>query len=84
MARTIVVTASHRKTLNLSLGAEPIFLLTMFKRLLLATLIVFIGMWGAGYDVWAIKDTILSAADKNAGNMSGRNQIEGGDWGPDA
>ena len=23
-------------------------------------------------------------ADKNAGNMSGRNQIEGGDWGPDA
>lgn len=79
-----MVITRDRKQLNLLLGAEAIFLLTMFKKLLLATLIVFIGMWGAGYDVWAIKDAILSAADTNAGNMSGRNQIEGGDWGPDA
>jgi|GEM_PF-1427328 len=79
-----MVAVIDSKAFNLLLGAEAIFLLTMFKKLLLATLIVFIGMWSAGYDVWAIKDTILSAADTNASNMSGRNQIEGGDWGPDA
>ncbi|MGQ7829989.1 hypothetical protein [Altererythrobacter sp. Z27] len=56
----------------------------MFKKLLLATLIVIIGLWGAGYDVMAIKDDILGAANKQAGNMSGRTQIEGGDWGADA
>lgn len=79
-----MVTAVNRKALNLLLAPQAIFLLAMFKKLLLATLIVFVGLWGAGYDVWAIKDGILGLADKNAGNMSGRNQIEGGDWGPDA
>lgn len=56
----------------------------MFKKLLLATLIVFIGMWGAGYDMVAIKDDIWDAANKQAGAMSGRAQIENSDWSADA
>lgn len=75
---------NNRKSLNPLLAASEIFLLTMFKKLLLATMLVLLGMWGAGYDVWAIKDDIMSVADNNAGNMSGRNQMQGGGWGPDA
>ena len=56
----------------------------MFKKLLLATLIVVIGMWGAGYDIWAIKDRILNTASKQAGGMTGRDHIEGGGWGDDS
>ena len=56
----------------------------MFKKILLATLIVITGMWGAGYDVAGMKDDIWNAANKQAGSMTGRAQIEGGDWGAEA
>jgi len=56
----------------------------MFKKLLLATLIVVIGMWGAGYDVAGIKDDIWNAANKQAGAMTGRAHMEGSDWGDSA
>lgn len=56
----------------------------MFKKLLLATLIVIIGLWGAGYDVASMKDDIWAAANKQAGAMTGRAQMEDGDWGPTA
>ncbi|TWJ09234.1 hypothetical protein [Altererythrobacter ishigakiensis] len=56
----------------------------MFKKLLLATLIVVIGLYGAGYDVMGAKDDIIAAADKQAGAMSPRKQDERGDWGSDA
>lgn len=69
--------------LNPLLAAPAIFLRTMFKKLLLATLIVIIGMWGAGYDVWAIKDKVINAADEQAGAMTARDHFEGGGWGPD-
>jgi hypothetical protein len=56
----------------------------MFKKLLLATLIVVIGLYGAGYDVMGAKDDILGAANKQAGAMTGRERNEQGDWGKDA
>lgn len=56
----------------------------MFKKLLLATLIVMIGLWGAGYNVTSVKDGIKGAADRQAGNMSGRNDRDDSGWGPDA
>ena len=56
----------------------------MFKKLLLATLIMIIGLWGAGYDVAGMKDDIWNAANKQAGAMTGRARIEDGDWGANA
>ena len=56
----------------------------MFKKLLLVTLIVVIGLYGAGYDVMGVKDDILGVADKQAGAMTGRQRSEQGDWGSDA
>ncbi|RGP41547.1 hypothetical protein BPTFM16_01854 [Altererythrobacter insulae] len=56
----------------------------MFKKLLLATLIVVIGLYGAGYDVIGAKDDILAAADKQAGAMTARERNDGGDWGEGA
>jgi len=56
----------------------------MFKKLLLASLIVVIGLYGAGYDVMGAKDDILGAANKQAGAMTGRERTEQGDWGSDA
>ncbi|MFZ9395341.1 MAG: hypothetical protein ACO25F_04665 [Erythrobacter sp.] len=56
----------------------------MFKKLLLATLIVIIGMWAAGYDVAAMKDKYWSAANKQAGQMSGRAMMDDSDWGENA
>src|SRR3546814_6473000 len=38
----------------------------MFKKLLLATLIVIIGLWGAGYDVTSVKDSLQHLADEGA------------------
>lgn len=56
----------------------------MFKKLLLATLIVIIGLYGAGYDVMGAKDDILGAANKQAGAMTGRERNEQGDWSKEA
>ena len=56
----------------------------MFKKLLLATLIVVIGLYGAGYDVIGAKDDILAAADKQAGAMTARERNESSDWGDSA
>jgi len=56
----------------------------MFKKLLLATLIVIIGLWGAGYNVTGIKDRILSVADDQAGMLSGRSKLDDGNWGDEA
>lgn len=56
----------------------------MFKNLLLATLIVIIGLWGAGYDMAAIKDDIWAAANKQASALSGRAHSEDSDWGAEA
>ncbi len=56
----------------------------MFKKLLLATLIVIIGLWGAGYNVTGIKDRILNVADDQAGMLSGRSQLDDDNWGDEA
>lgn len=56
----------------------------MFKKLLLATLIVIIGLWGAGYDVTAVKDDLQHLATENAQTASGQNALDRSDWGPGA
>jgi len=56
----------------------------MFKKLLLATLIVMIGLWGAGYDVTAMKDDIQHLAGQQARKVSGQTGLDHSDWGPDA
>ncbi|MBT8389355.1 MAG: hypothetical protein HKP43_00720 [Altererythrobacter sp.] len=56
----------------------------MFKKLLLASLIVVIGLYGAGYDVMGAKDDIIGAANKQAEAMSPRQADERSDWGSDA
>jgi hypothetical protein len=66
---------------NPMLAMGPVFLRVMFKKLLLATLIDIIGMWGAGYDVAAMKDDIWHAANKQAGALSARARMENSDWG---
>ena len=78
------VTAAIRPQINLLLALVAVFWRIMFKKILLATLIVIIGLWGAGYDVAGMKDNIWEAANKQAGAMAGRARIEGGDWGDDA
>ena len=70
--------------LNPWLGSFTVFFEAMFKKLLLASLIVVIGLYGAGYDVMGAKDDILGAANKQAGAMTGRERNEAGDWGSDA
>jgi hypothetical protein len=52
----------------------------MFKKLLLASLIVVIGLYGAGYDVMGAKDDIIGAANKQAEAMSPRKVDEKADW----
>jgi len=52
----------------------------MFKKLLLATIIVMIGLWGAGYDVTSVKDELQGAASKSASAATGQSDS---DWGPD-
>lgn len=84
MRYAIRVTAAINPYINLLLALIAVFLSAMFKKLLLATLIVIIGLWGAGYDVAGVKDDIWDAANKQAGAMTGRARIEGGDWGSDA
>ena len=56
----------------------------MFKKLLLASLIGVIGLYGAGYDVMGSKDDIIGAANKQAEAMSPRKVDERADWGSDA
>ena len=56
----------------------------MFKKLLLASLIVVIGLYGAGYDVMGAKDDIIGAANKQAEAMSPGKVDERADWGSDA
>ena len=47
----------------------------MFKYVLLAGALIVGGLWAAGYDLETISEEIGSAADENAGNMSGRSLI---------
>jgi len=70
--------------LNFFLAKLTLSFLAMFKKLLLATLIVIIGLWGAGYNVTGIKDRILSVADDQAGMLSGRSKLDDGNWGDEA
>ena len=70
--------------LNFLLAAITLCSLAMFKKLLLATLIVIIGLWGAGYNVTGIKDRILNVADDQAGMLSGRSQLDDDNWGDEA
>ena len=56
----------------------------MFKKLLLASLIVVIGLYWAGYDVMGAKDDIIGAANTQAEAMSPRKVDEKADWGSDA
>ncbi len=56
----------------------------MFKKLLLATLIVILGLWGAGYDVFGFKDDLVKTADQQAGKFSGQSTLSDDNWGPEA
>ena len=78
-----MVSAVDRALVNQLLALFCDFLRSMFKKLLLATIIVMLGLWGAGYDVTSANVDIKSAADKQAGNMSGRNALDKSDWGRD-
>lgn len=73
-----------RLRLNPLLAVNAILSVVMFKKMLLATLIVVIGMWAAGYDVAGMKDKYWSVANKQAGQMSGRANMDDSDWGADA
>ncbi|MEP5936822.1 MAG: hypothetical protein ABJ239_00710 [Erythrobacter sp.] len=53
----------------------------MFKKILLATLIVILGLWGAGYDVPGMKDRVLNIADDQAEMLSGQSQMNDDNWG---
>lgn len=56
----------------------------MFKKLLLAVLLMGIGLWGAGYDLVAIKNHVWQMANSQAAEMTGRSRIDDSDWGSDA
>lgn len=56
----------------------------MFKKLLLATLIVIIGLWGAGYDVTSVKDDLQHLADESAQTATAGAGLDKSDWGPGA
>lgn len=81
MAARARTTAATEADLNLMLGLATLSFPPMLKKLLLASLIVMIGMWGAGYDLAAMKDDIWNVANKQAGAMSGRAQMDDSDWG---
>lgn len=49
----------------------------MFKKVLIAAVLVAGALWGAGYDLAEIKDSISSAADGNASELTGGTS----DWG---
>ena len=76
-----MVKTKIRALIKLSLGQFGENRAVMFKKLLLATLIVIIGLWGAGYDVTAVKDDIQSLTDRQAQKASGRSALDKSDWG---
>lgn len=53
---------------------------TMFKRLLLSTLLLYIAMWGAGYNVVATTRSVLATVEDKAGSL-GPQAPAGADWG---
>lgn len=79
-----MVKAANMVLLKLSLGQIGENLAVMFKKLLLATLIVIIGLWGAGYNVMEVKHDIQSLADRQARTVSGQSGLDRSDWGPGA
>ena len=44
----------------------------MFKKVLLAALVVLTIMWGGGYDFGKFKDEVLETSDGNAATLTGR------------
>jgi hypothetical protein len=69
---------------NEILANDGVVFLAMFKKLLLATLIVIIGLWGAGVDVASIKDNLLINADRQAGKFSGQSKFSNDNWSDEA
>ncbi len=49
----------------------------MFKKVIIAVILVAGALWGAGYDLADIKDGISGAADSNASDLTGGTT----DWG---
>jgi len=52
----------------------------MFKKILLATSVVVLGLWAMGYDLASFKRDIMGVADNSAGNLSGRNTLQDDGW----
>lgn len=70
-----------QEKLNHFLADSSLFGRAMFKKILLATLIVIIGLWGAGYNVTGLTGQILHTADETAGKFSGKSKLDDGNWG---
>ena len=68
-----------RALIKLSLGQFGENRVVMFKKLLLATLIVIIGLWGAGYDVTSVKDGLQNLADESAQTATGGSRLDKSD-----
>lgn len=78
-----MVNIAIRVPIKKSLGQIGENRAVMFKKLLLATLIVIIGLWGAGYDVTSVKDDLRHLANESAQTATAGAGLDKSDWGPD-
>jgi len=55
--------------------------MAMFKKLLLAAMVLAAGLWAWGVDPVKLKDRLVEAQDRQAASISGRDALEQSDWG---